>query len=1051
MRGHRWWLFTVVVLSCVLARVASAQVITANLRGTVVSADDGAPMAEAEITLQNTSTGAIKTTASNSDGEFVFAQLPIGGPYKVTADFQGFKPAEAQGIMLSAGRTFEVKLELKLQEEVIEVKGAQVPRGTSNKQVITSQQIEQLPSITRDPKDLARLTPEATVSGSSMSIGGQNNRFNSLTVDGIREDDDFGLNSSGYPTRRSPISLSAIQEMTVETAPFDVRYSKFMGGNLNIVTKSGTNDFHGELFTSYSSDALMGSRIGSSKVPATAKFKEFRYGAEVAGPIVHDKVHFMLSAEGLSAVSPVDAGPSDSNAVNKTQKVSSQDMMMAQQIAQQVYGWNAGTPNRNLDEGDFKLFAKTDVEIDPHHRLVASFQRTAGNADTPGSSSNASQLSLSSDWYNEADALNAFSARLYSDWSDELSTQVIVDGKLVSARPTPLNGNGFMAAQIRTAEGGTILLGPDDFRHTNTLDNNLLHGKAEANYLAGLHLITAGLEYEELFIDNLFIADTNGGAVYPSLDAFAMQQPQQITYSNATTLNPADGAANWHQGILSAYAQDQLRLDALTLQAGLRLETYISHDKIAYNPSFAQRYAAQGLTNTATLDGRSILMPRIGASYLATPDLNLRLGAGLYSGGTPTVWVSNAYSNDGVRISTAVSSDPNVVNGFDGRNVPQGLKNMIQPGNGLVDVLDPSFKLPSQWKVGTGADYAAFGVIAKANYMFSKVAEGVNWIDLRRNLPSLPDNLPVGQTVDGRALYDTAGFNVHRGYDMLLTNTTAGYGHVLSLSLEKTFPFGLFVSGSYAYQHVLEINPANSSRSVSNYDNVGVIDPNDPQLAISNYETENRLTLALQYSKELVGYFVDDGPWKVMKTQIGLFAEARSGQPYSWTFADSNFGKNLSQIFGEDQSIASRNQELFYVPKADYSDVMLNGITPDQMDAFLKSTGLDKYRGQIAPRNAFASPWYKRIDMRLSQDLPNPFGAQRARLFVDIQNLGNLIDHNWGRLTSVGFPYNTPAVDVSIDQASGKYVYSNLRPPDPNLVDVLSSVWRMSVGLMVDF
>ncbi len=1035
---------------CALAHVASAQVITANLRGTVVSADDGTPMAEAQITLQNTATGAVKTTTSNSDGEFAFAQLPVGGPYKVSADVQGFKTAEETGIFVSAGKTVEVKLALKLQEEVIEVKGPQVPRGTSNKQVITAQQIEQLPSISRDPKDLARLTPEAAVSGSSMTIGGQNNRFNSLTVDGIREDDDFGLNSSGYPTRRSPISLSAIQEMTVESAPFDVRYSKFMGGNLNIVTKSGTNDFHGELFTSYSSDALEGKKIGSTTVPPTAKFKEFRYGAEVAGPIVQDKVHFMLSAEGLSAVTPVDAGPADSTAVNKTQKVTTDEMQMAQQIAQQVYGWNAGNPNRNLDESDFKLFAKTEVEISPQHHFVASYQRTAGDADTPANSSNASQLSLASDWYTQADTLNAFSARLYSDWSDQLSTQAIFDGKLVSSRPTPLYGNGFMAAQIRTAEGGTILLGPDDFRQTNLLDNNILHGKLEASYLAGKHLVTGGLEYEELFINNLFIADTNGGAVFPSLMAFEMQQPSQITYSNATTLNPSDGAANWNQGILSAYVQDQLKLDELTVQGGLRLETYITGNKIAYNQNFANRYAAEGLTNTATLDGRSILMPRLGASYLATPDLNLHAGAGLYSGGTPTVWVSNAFSNDGVRISTAVSNDPNVVNGFDGRTIPQGLKNMIQPGNGLVDALDPNFKLPAQWKLGTGADYDAYGVVVKANYMFSKVAEGVNWIDLRRNLASIPDNLPVGETVDGRALYDQ-GFNVHRGYDMLLTNTTAGYGHVLSLAVEKAFPFGLFLSGTYAYQHVLEINPANSSRSVSNYDNVAVIDPNDPGLAVSNYETAHRLTLSVQYSKELVSYLTDDEPWKNMKTQIGLFAEARSGQPYSWTFADANFGKSLAQIFGEDQSIASRNQELFYVPKSDYSDVTLNGITPDQMDAFLHSTGLDKYRGQIAPRNAFSSPWYKRIDMRLSQDLPNPFSGQRARLFVDIQNLGNLIDHNWGRLTTVGFPFNTPAVDLSIDPATGTYVYSNLRPPDPTLVDVLSSVGRMSVGLMYDF
>ncbi len=1038
-----------IVAASLCARVSHAQVTTANLRGTVTSADDGVPIAAVTVTIVDQSTGAVKETTTNDVGEYAFTGLQIGGPYKVTATQEGFKPAEAGALMLSAGKTRDVPLALKIQEEVIEVKGATVTAATSNRTVITSQEIEQLPSISRDPRDLVRRTPEASVEGSdhTMSIGGANNRFNSITVDGIREDDDFGLNSSGYPTRRSPIALSAIQEMTVESAPFDVRYSKFMGGNVNIITKSGTNDLHGELLATYSSDALMGKHIGEQTLLNT-KFREERYGATIGGPIVRDRVHFLLSVEGLNAVTPDDAGPAGSNAVNITSKVTQDDLAMAQQIAHDVYGFNAGVPNRALDETDLKIFGKLGVQITNQHRLVLSYQRTAGNQDT-SSSSTASILSLSSNWYDEQDTLQTFAAQLFSDWSDKLSTQLVVDGKLVASRPTPLNGNGFMAAQIRTATGGTIVLGPDDFRHTNSLDNDLFHTKLEANYLAGQHLLTAGLEYELLKIDNLFIADTNGGVVYPSLAAFAAMQPMQISYSNSVTLRPSDAAANWGQGTLAGYAQDQFRVtDQLTLQGGLRAETYVTGDRIAFNQNFYNRY---NFSNTATLDGRSILMPRVGASYLATDDLNLRAGAGLYSGGSPTVWVSNAYSNDGVRIASAFSNDPMVVNGFDGRNIPQALKDMIAAGNGNVDAIDPNFKIPSMWKVGGGADYAfATAATIKVNYTYSKVREGVNWIDLRRDLGSLPDNTPVGTTPDGRPLYD-AGFNTHRGYDMLLTNTTHGSGHVATLSIDKTFPFGLYAVGTYAFEHVLEINPANSSRSVSNYDNVAIIDPQHPSLAVSNYEREHRFTLGLEFSHAIVGELSDAAPWRNMKTTIGVFAEARSGQPYSWGFADATFGSTLSKIFGEEQTFASRDRELFYVPKGDGTDVELNGIDPAAFNKFLKDTGLDKYRGQIAPRNAFTSPWYKRIDMRFAQDLPNPLSTHRARFVIDIQNLGNLIDHNWGRSKLAPFPYAAPAVDLSIDRMTGKYVYSNLRPADPNITDVLASVWRIGLGLMYDF
>ena len=524
-------------------------------------------------------------------------------------------------------------------------------------------------------------------------------------------------------------------------------------------------------------------------------------------------------------------------------------------------------------------------------------------------------------------------------------------------------------------------------------------------------------------------------------------QPMSIGYSNSVTLNPSDAAADFYNGTLTSYVQDQLKLtDELTVTAGVRNEVYVSNTKILENPNFVERY---GFSNTATLNGKSITMPRLGLSYLATDHLNLRAGAGLYSGGSPTVWVSNAYTNNGVGISSATSMDPTVINGFNGRDIPQGLKDLIKAGNGNTDALDPSFKIPSVWKVGGGADWAlddlgewGKAAIVKLNYTFTKTQHGVLWQDLRRDLAVLPANTPVGTLPDGRPLYDTMNFNANRGYDMLLTNTSRGYGHSASLMVEKTFPFGLYISGSYAYQHVLEVNPANSSRSVSNYDNVAIIDPNHPELAVSNYERAHHLTLALELSHAF---------WGTMKTSFGLFAEARSGQPYSWTMGDANFGTTLAKMYGQDRSIASHDNELFYVPKGDGTDVTLNGIDPADFDRFLKQTGLDKYRGQIVPRNAFRSPWYARVDVRLAQDLPNPLNSHRARVVIDIENVGNLIDHKWGRSTSVPFPFQAPAVDVSYDAPSGKYVYSNLRTPDPSRVDVLASVWRASIGLMYDF
>ncbi len=1038
---------------------ARAQVTTATVRGTVKSADDGAAMAEVQITLVHLPTGNVKTVTTNSDGAFAFSGLRVGGPYRVTAQLEGFKNAEQDGITLSAGKTRDLSLALHLQEEVIEVAGSSIPRATSERTVVTSAEIEALPSVSRDPRDLVRRAPDVTVEGSShtMSVQGANPRFNSITVDGIRQDDDFGLNSNGYPTLRSPIALSAIEEMTLETAPFDVRYGKFMGGNVNIVTKSGTNEFKGELLGTYSSDALAGNHVGGLRLTNT-KFHEYRYGGALGGPIVKDKLHFFVDVEGLSSSTPVSVGPAGSSAANLVPKVTADEVAMAQQIAKSVYNFDAGVPARNIDESDVNLFSKLDWAASEHHRATVTYARTGGSAISATAFS-ATSLPLSSNWFSALDTLNTFSGRLFSDWSDKLSTELEVSGKIVTNKVAPLNGNGFMQATIKTPEGGQIVLGPDQFRHSNALDNDTFHTKALANYLAGNNLFTGGVEYEVLHIDNLFIAATNGAVTYPSLAAFAAQTPLSISYSNATTLNPADGAANWNAGTITGYLQDQVKVTSeLTITGGLRVETLTADTKITPNENF---FARNGFANTATLNGRSILMPRLGASYAPIERLNLRAGTGLYSGGSPNVWVSNNYSNDGVRIASVFSQDPALVNGFDGRNIPDGIKSLLKAGNGNVDALDPNFKLPSAWKVGAGGEYS-FDLPAlgdngknfeiKLNYTYTKVHEGVTWVDLRRDLASLPNNTPIGTLPDGRPLYDTSmtGFNASRGYDMELKNNHQGSGHSASVVVDKGFPFGLYVAGTYGYEHVTEINPANSSRSVSNYSLLAVTDPNNPELATSNYQRAHRFTGAIEFSHAIIGDFTEASAWKTLKTSFGLFAESRSGQPYSWTFSDATFGTTLAKMFGEERTFAANNHQLFYVPKGDGSDVTLNGISQADFDSFIKSTGLDKYRGKIAPRNAFSSPWFNKIDVRFAQDLPNPLG-HRARFSVDIENFGNLLDHKWGRASVIPFPYMTPAVDVSYDTATQKYIYSNLRKPSASVVDVFASVWRVSLGLMYDF
>jgi len=307
----------------------------------------------------------------------------------------------------------------------------------------------------------------------------------------------------------------------------------------------------------------------------------------------------------------------------------------------------------------------------------------------------------------------------------------------------------------------------------------------------------------------------------------------------------------------------------------------------------------------------------------------------------------------------------------------------------------------------------------------------------------------VGARVGGRL---GEAFDIRRGYDMLLLNTHEGRGHTATINANAELPLGFGASLGYSHQNVTELSPANSSRSVSNYGLAAVVDPNNPDAAASNYQRAHRVISSIRFSRALIADIVGkDGAWKDAKTTLGVFIESRSGQPYSYTFGDSARGDDLAQLFGEEREFARRNRQLFYVPDGSGDDVILQGIDSTEFFRFLNESGLSKYAGKIIPRNAFASQWIHRVDLRFGQEFPGLIEGNKAKFFVDVQNIGNMLNSNWGEVKQVPFPFTVPVVDVDVDPITGRYIYSNLRTDDPETVNVGRSLWRVQINFMVSF
>ncbi|MDX2143472.1 MAG: TonB-dependent receptor [Rhodospirillaceae bacterium] len=1036
---------------------AVAQETAGQING-VISDASGTPLANAQVRIVHTPSGTVQTATTNAEGRFIGRGLRLGGPYEVTVSSGGTNEKVQENVFLVLGEPYALDYKLgapQMVEELV-VTGVRVREQASGPSTqFDRDRIVSGPTVTRDLKDILRGDPKVYIdrfNSDAVQIAGTNNRFNLLTIDGVRNSDDFGLNNGGYPGLRAPVSLDVIDQLSVNIAPYAVTYSGFQGGNVNIVTKSGTNDFTGSAYYYYSDDSLLGNNSGARPVVGLT-FKDKTYGATLGGPIIEDKLFIFAGYEKFTTGNPVTTGPAGGGFSNEITQISQAFYNQVKSAAQSVYGYDILDLDKSLPESDEKIFAKLNWNITDEHRLQVSYNRGNGNVVvSPGpraTISAARTLAAGSNWYDNTQTVDSISGQLFSDWSDAFKTEVKVGYVKKDALPTPRGKVPFAEMQVRTSSlstAGVLAFGPDQFRHFNVLNTENLTFKLKGDYLIGDHTVTAGVEREQLDVFNAFLAQSYGIYHFNSLADFQARNAQRLDFQFAVSGNINDAAAEFNSDITSFYVQDSWEMTPeLTVVAGLRRESYSSDTQPALNTRFQQRY---GFANTETFDGRGLWLPRLSFTYDFSDDLVLRGGVGLFGGGTPNVWLSNNYSNTGVQTSSTVITRPaagvpltalqaTALNNVTGL-VPAAVLQSLVAGDGNANALDPNFKIPSTWKASLGFDQtfdlgmAGNDYSLRADLIYSEVKQAQNWIDLRL--------VQTGTTPDGRPIYGRRTLNPvlpAAGNDMLLTNTSGGRGWVASLQLAKEWDtnIGRFnLEVGYTWQDITDVNPGTSSVAFSNFAQVARQDINNPEESTSNYEIKHNGIIAGQWTEEF---------WGDYETSISLFGQARTGRPFSYTFAGT------SPVFG-DPAQGGFQRQLFYVPK-DANDVNLaGGLTYAQLDAYIIENGLDKYRGQIAPRNAFRSPSVATVDMRFSQQIPGLFEGTKGVFTMDIRNLTNLINSSWGREIQQDFPFVVPVVEAT-SIAGGKYTYSGAPRTKNRSLLARQSVWAIQFGARYEF
>lgn len=1057
MRTH--YLAGVAAAALLIPVAAHAQETTSTIRGTVTA--NGAPVADATVVATNATSGTRSTARTDASGTFNLTGLRAGGPYTVEVTAQNYSNSSVTDIYTVAAQSFDLPIELVAQGQEIVVTASTVRGARSISQgpatVLSAEQIANVASLNRDIRDLSRRDPFARLDdtptgGRAISFAGQNARYNRFSVDGVPITDNFGLNTDGLPSRRSPIPFDAIGQFQAKVAPYDVREGNFQGGAINIVLKSGTNEFHGSGFYARSGDEFVGKKTKNVSVNVP-NFRVENYGAELSGPIIKDKLFFMVAGERLRGGRPIVEGPADNNGGTVIPGVTQAQIDRISAIAKSVYNYDTGSVLRDSGDKDDRIVARIDANISDKQRMSVTYTyaNDAINLLNNTFTNQPYGIGLASNAYIQGNRLHTGVVQLNSDWADDFSTEARVFYKNYTRIQDPLFGRGFAQFRVCANETSTPLsvanssltacennaavvsFGPDSSRQTNQLKTDTWGGLLQARVTKNDHDLRIFTEVQFVNIFNSFLQNSSGNYYFDSIADLQNRTANQMSYGNAIpSLVPNAAAANFSYQSYTFGVMDSWRVTpTLNISYGMRYDLYGMHDLPRRSAAYTARYGAGAVvngqlrtigSNSANISGMGLFQPRLGFDWKPLPRVSIRGGGGIFGGGTPDVYVSNSFSNTGVltnsvqinRTATGFSGATTnaaignaALSNVSGTSIPGAVNTLLTNAtvatNATVNALDPQFKLPSQWRATLTGEYSVAGWTFGADFLYSKVRNQVYFTDIR----SQP--IAGSLTPDGRQRYqniiDGAG-STNTNSDIFLTNTTKGRALIAVARVDKTWDFGLNINGSFTYQDVKDQSPATSSTAGSNYSNGAFIDPNNVSYGISNDQVKYFFKYGATFERSFFGDY---------KTTFSLFGESRIGHPFSYTFQD--FGSGRSSVFGttgvSSGTGTGGNRYLMYVPTV--NDPLVSYSSSDvrnAVNAFIDASGLGKYRGQIAPRNAFHSKWFTRIDLHISQELPTGIGKSRVTIFGDIENFTNFLNKNWGQTREYVFPYNAAVVRV---------------------------------------
>jgi hypothetical protein len=1011
--------------------------------------------------------------------------------------YLGFADYVKSDVYLQLGETYVLNVQMKesdtaLGEVVIVGQSAFERNKTGAATNINSRDIQTLPTISRSINDFTRLTPQSN----GLSFAGRDGRYNYITIDGAAFNNSFGLSGQ---TRNlpggdaQPISLDAIDQISVSISPYDIRQSNFTGATVNAVTKSGDNTFKGSAYTYLRPESFAGNKI-EGKDYTWDKTSKQTYGVSLGGPIIKDKLFFFVNGEYEKSASPstpwkasADGNADNSNYISRA-KIS--DLQNIKDYLKNTYNYDAGTWDwGKFNSENYKILARVDWNINDVHKLTVRYNQVVSTNDvltnassvpTGISRSNYSRTSekamaFTNAGYGFENTVRSITGELNSTFGSTYSNKFLATYTAIrDKRTSPSSLFPF----VDIWEGGDpyTSFGYELYSFNNDVKNNTFSITDNFSAYIGNHTLTAGIAYDQQYFGNAYMSFATGYYRYNSLSAFLNNQKPDgyaITYGINGNTTPYSELSF---GMGSFYLQDEWQLmPNLKVTGGVRFELpFYLNDLLGNDAINALNYAGgtSHLTQETTykMDVSSwpktqlLFSPRISANWdvLSDGQYKVRGGTGIFTGRLPFVWFTNQPTNDGTlqylkslsgaAIPDDMRFDPNINGQIEKYGTGIFPSTTAAPA-GPVEVAK-NFKMPQVWRTNLAADIALpSDMTFTLEGIYTKDINAILQQNINENAPTLnfegSDNRP----------YYSANTNPVRRINadisnaMVLDNTNKGYQYSITAQLFKKFSQGFSGMVAYTFSQAKDVtnNPGDQASSAWS-SNVAVGSLNDNLLSWSNFSVPHRIIGSVTYEVDWLKNF---------------------HSAFSLLYQGSAEGR-LSYVYTNDMNNDGYSSDLMYIPR-DASDIVfkdLNSATvtgmsaQEQSDAFFKFLEQDKYlknhKGEYAERFGGLLPWRHQFDFKFVQDFYYDKNSGRKIQFTfDILNLGNLLNSDWGvsKQQITGSYQNIPLLKYEgVEAASGKPMFS---VPTKTAADYYTSsyktylgygsTWSMMAGIRVTF